>query len=128
MRRRMALAAVASLGLAVGGAGSADALASSRWPFRVGGSSTTYYFYGNDSAYGSLATATSTVGGTACLFYTKSVSTSIRLPNGSHASHSSMLGQCGASISIARGSYSAFQISSTHTLNLWNGQSWSYVD
>jgi hypothetical protein len=128
MRTKLALACLATLGLAIGTAGSADALASSRWPFKVGGSSTTYYLYGNDNVSGSLATATTTVGGTACLLYTKSAAASIRLPNGSHASRSSLLGQCGASISIARGSYSPFQISSTHTLNLWNGQSWTYVD
>lgn len=128
MYKKLAVACVASLGLAVGAAGSAQALASSRWPFRVGGGTTTYYLYGNDSVSGALATATTTVGGSACLLYTRSVSTSIRLPNGSHASHGSLLGQCAASISIAHGQYSAFQISSTHTLNLWNGQTWSYVD
>jgi hypothetical protein len=132
LRTRFAVAGVASLVaslvLAVSVAGSAQALASSRWPFRIGGSSTIYYFYGNDSVTGGLATATTTVGGTACLLHTRSVSTSLRLPNGSHASHSSLLGQCAASINIARGQYSAFQISSTHTLNLWNGQTWSYVD
>jgi hypothetical protein len=129
MRTRLALACLTTLGLAIGMAGSADALASSRWAFKEGGHGTTYYFYGNDSVSGSVATATTTVGGTtACLMYTKSVSTSIRLPNGSHASRSSLLGQCAASISISRGSYSAFQIKSTHSLNLWNGESWSYVD
>jgi hypothetical protein len=128
MHRRLAVALVAVLALAIGYAGSAQALASSRWPFRVGGGTTTYYYYGDDDIVGGLATARTNVSGTACLLYTRSVSTSIRLPNGSHASHSSLLGQCSAAISISKGPYTAFQISSTHTLNLWNGQSWTYVD
>lgn len=128
MRIKLALALVVSAAVAIGGAGSANALACSRWPFRVGANPTTYYFYGNDSIGGGLATATSTVGSSVCLFDVRSVSTVIELPNGSRASRSSWLGQCSAGISIASGSYSAFQIKSTHTLNLWNGESWSYVD
>ena len=131
MRKKIALAStafVASAALALGSAGSAQALACSRWPFRVGGGSTTYYYYGNDSISGSIATATTGIGGTACLLYTRTVSTVIQLPNGSHASQSSLLGTCTSGISISTSGYNVFQIKSTHTLNLWNGQSWSYVD
>lgn len=128
MRKRIVLALVAALTLVIGCAASADAVGSSRWPFRVGGGTTTYYLYGNDSVSGQLVTATTTVGGTACLLYTRGVSTSLRLPDGSKASHSSLLGQCSASISIAKGSYSTFQVTSTHSLDLWNGQSWTYAD
>jgi hypothetical protein len=131
MRRKIALAStacVAATALALGSAGSAQALACSRWQFRVGGGSTTYYYYGVDSLSGGMATATTGIGGTPCLLYTRSVSTVIQLPNGSRASHSSLLGTCSSGISIVAGSYNVFQIKSTHTLNLWNGQSWSYVD
>ena len=131
MRRKIAVAStafVAATGLALGSAGSAQALACSRWPFRVGGGSTTYYFYGTDSDSGGIATAETGIGGTPCLLYTKNVSVVISLPNGSHASSSSWLGTCTAGISIASSGYNVFQIKSTHTLNLWNGQSWSYVD
>ncbi len=128
MRKSFVVACMASVALVVGAAGSAQALASARWPFRVGGGSTTYYFYGNDSTGGGLATASTTVGGTPCLLYTKSVKATISLPNGSHASSSSLLGQCATSISIAQGQYTGLQIKSNHTLNLWNGQTWTYVD
>ena len=127
MRKKILLAIAASVAMVIGAAGSAQALACSRWAF-TGFDGRTYYFYGPDSISGSLATAATTVGGTPCLLYTKSVATSIRLPNGSHAYSSSLLGQCAASISISRGSYDAFQIKSTHTLNLWNGATWTYVD
>ena|SRR5690242_9297749 len=128
MRKKVVLAGVTSLVLGVSAAGSAQALASSRWPFTVGGGRTVYYFYGDDYVSGSLATASTQVGGNPCLLYTKNVRATIRLPNGSSASRSSLLGQCSTAISIAKGSYSALQIKSTHTLNLWNGQTWTYVD
>lgn len=127
MRTKVAVAVAASAVMMVSAAGSAQALACSRWPFR-GFDGATYYYYGVDSISGNIATATTGVGGNPCLFYARSVSTTIRLPNGSHAAQSSTLGGCQSAVSIYSGSYNAFQISSSHTLTLWNGATWTYVD
>lgn len=107
---------------------SADALGSGKFPWRGDDAHrTTYYYYGSGGFDGSLAYATTTATGTACLLYVKRVKTKIALPNGSYATHSSLLGQCSSGVEISHGGYSVFQIKSTHTLQKWSGTEYNYV-
>lgn len=63
----------------------------------------------------------------ACLLYVKRVMTRIALPNGSYATHASLLGHCSSGADIYLGGYSVFQIKSTHTLEKWSGGTYNYV-
>ena len=127
--RRLALSAALMAILCVcGNASSAEALGSGKFPWRGDDANrTTYYFYGSGGTSGTFAYATTNVPGTACLLYVKRAKTTITLPNGSFATHSSLLGQCASGVDIARGGYSVFQIKSTHTLQKWSGTEYNYV-
>lgn len=106
----------------------ADALGSGKFPWRGDDANrTVYYYYGSGGTSGSLAYATTTATGKGCLLYVKRVKTKIALPNGSFATHSSLLGQCSSSVDISRGGYSVFAIKSTHTLQKWSGTEYNYV-
>ena len=121
-------AAVVTVALVCAPAGSADALGSGKFPWRGDDANrTVYYYYGSGGTSGSFAYATTTATGKGCLLYVKRVKTKIALPNGSFASHSSLLGQCSSSVDISRGGYSVFQIKSTHTLQKWSGTEYNYV-
>jgi hypothetical protein len=124
--RLAAVLAVLTLLLVAGQATSASALGSGKFAWR-GDDGTTYYYYGTGGTSGTLAYATTNAPGSACLRYVKRVKTRIALPNGSFATHSSLLGQCYSSVDIAHGPYSVFQIRSTHTLQKWNGTEYNYV-
>ena len=117
---------IAVVAIGVGPVPSADALGSGKFPWR-GDNGSTYYYYGSGGTDGSLAYATTTATGTSCLLYVKRVKTKIQLPNGSFASHSSLLGQCSSGVDISRGGYTVFQIKSTHTLQKWSGTEYNYV-
>ena len=107
---------------------SAHALGSGKFPWRGDDSHRTlYYYYGSGGLDGGLAYATTTATGKGCLLYVKRVKTKIRLPNGSYASHSSLLGQCSSGVDISHGGYSVFEIKSTHTLQKWSGTEYNYV-
>lgn len=124
----LAAVAVTTVALVCGQAMPAGALGSGKFPWRGDDANrTTYYYYGSGGTSGSLAYATTTATGTACLLYVKRVKTKIALPNGSYASHSSLLGQCSSGAEISRGGYSVFQIKSTHTLQKWSGTEYNYV-
>ena len=128
-RRIVGLAALGAVALVCGLAPSADALGSGKFPWRGDDANRTiyYYYYGSGGTSGSMAYATTTATGTACLLYVKRVKTKIALPNGSFATQSSLLGQCSSGVDISRGGYSVFQIKSTHTLQKWSGAEYNYV-
>ena len=112
----------------VGAAPSAEALGSGKFPWRGDDANRTiHYYYGSGVTTGSLAYATTTATGSACLLYVKQVKTQITLPNGSYATHASLLAQCSSGVDISRGGYSVFQIKSTHTLVKWSGATYNYV-
>jgi len=126
--RLAGLTALLTVALVCGFAPSADALGSGKFAWRGDDAKrTTYYFYGSGGSNGTLAYASTNAPGMACLLYVKRVKTKIALPNGSFASHSSLLGQCTSGVDIARSGYSVFQIKSTHTLQKWSGTEYNYV-
>ena len=107
---------------------SADALGSGNFPWRGDDSKRTlHYYYGSGGRTGNFVYASTTATGTACLLYVKRVKTKIALPNGSYATHSSLLGQCSSYVDISPGNYSVFDIRSTHTLQKWSGTEYNYV-
>ena len=128
-RLRLALAvALTALLVLCTQATSADALGSGKFPWRGDDfNRTLYYYYGSGGRAGSLVYASTTATGAACLLYVTRVKTKIALPSGSYATHSSLLGQCSSYVEISPGSYSVFQIKSTHTLQKWTGTEYAYV-
>ena len=124
--RVVGLLAVTTIAVMASPAQPADALGSGKFPWR-GDDGKTYYYYGSGGASGALANASTNAPGSACLLYVKRVKTKIALPNGSNATHSSLLGQCYSEVDISRGGYSVFQIRSTHTLQKWSGTEYNYV-
>ena len=107
---------------------SASALGSGKFPWRGDDAKrTVYYYYGSGGRTGDFVYASTSVPGTPCLMYVKRVKTKITLPNGSYTTDSSLLGQCSSYVEISPGSYSVFDIRSTHTLQKWSGTEYNYV-